>query len=160
MHFHHVCVIVSDLERAVDMWTTLFDFTVDSRFTAPDDAMAAAPDSTFPKLMEDIWGMPGTRTKLALLSSPGGAKLELQEALNPKIRELPREYHSYYYTGIREIAFQVQGIDAWFDKIKAAGFELQTDYVWNVSGTGRTFQFYDHDHHLIQLWEDPTKTGW
>lgn len=155
MRFHHMCIIVSDLDRAVAMWTSLFDFKVDARFTAPDDAMAAAPDSTFPKLMEDIWGMKGTRTRLALLSSPGGAMLELQEALNPPVRQLPEEYHSYYYTGMREVAFLVDNIDGWFEKVKAAGYRLQTPYVWSANETARTFQFYDDDHHLIQLWENP-----
>jgi catechol 2,3-dioxygenase-like lactoylglutathione lyase family enzyme len=160
MKFHHICLVVSDLKRSIDMWTGLFDFQLDAQFTAPDDAIAAAPDSTFPQLMEDIWGMKGTRTQVAFLSSPGGALLELQEAINPPIRKTPTEYLNYYHTGIREIAFQVEGIDDWFARVKKAGFKTQTDYVWNVNETARSFLFYDDDHHLIQLWENPGKSGW
>lgn len=160
MRFHHICLVVSDIEKSIDLWTRLFDFRVDSRFTAPDDAIAAAPGSTFPKLMEDIWGMEGPRTKVAILSSPGGALLELQEAINPPIRKTPSEYLNYYHTGIREMAFQVDHIDQWFEKIKKAGYRTQTDYVWSANETARTFLFYDDDHHLIQLWENPGKSGW
>jgi catechol 2,3-dioxygenase-like lactoylglutathione lyase family enzyme len=159
MRFHHVCLIVSDLERSIDMWTRLFDFKVDVNVTAPDDALAASPDSSFPRLMEDIWGQAGTRTKVALLSSPGGARLELQESLNPPIRELPAEYHSYYYTGMRELAFRVDDIDAWFEKIKAAGYHMQTPYVWSFGENARSFAFHDDDNHIIQLWEGGGE-GW
>lgn len=160
MRFHHVCLIVSDIERSIGMWTSLFDFQVDSRFTAPDDAIACAPDSTFPRLMEDIWQLQGPRTKVAILSSPGGALLELQQALQPPVARTPDTYLDYWHTGIREIAFQVEGIDQWFEKVRKAGYRTQTDYIWCANETARTFLFYDDDHHLIQLWENPGKTGW
>ena len=160
MKFHHVCLIVSDLDRAIEMWTKLFDFKVDIRTVSPDDAIAAAPDSNLVKLMEDIWGMKGPRTKLALLSSPGGALLELQEAVNPPIQKTPVEYLNYYHTGMRELAFQVDGIDGWFEKVRKAGFKTQTDYVWSFGDASRSFLFYDHDHHLIQLWESEGPPSW
>jgi catechol 2,3-dioxygenase-like lactoylglutathione lyase family enzyme len=160
MRFHHVCLIVSDLQRSIDMWTKLFDFTVDVDVTAPDDVLAAAPDSSFPKLMEDIWGRPGTRTKVALLSSPGGALLELQESLNPPIKRLPDEYHSYHYTGMRELAFRVDGIDTWFEKVRQAGYRTQTPYVWSFGENARSFAFHDDDNHIIQLWEGGSGGGW
>ena len=160
MRIHHICLIVSDIDRAIRMWTHVFDFELESRFTAPDDAMAAAPDSGFTELMEDIWGMKGARTKVALLSSPGGALLELQEAMNPPIRKTPLQYLDYCHTGIREIAFHVDQIDQWFDKVKKAGYRTQTEYGWSANETGRTFLFYDDDHHLIQLWENLRGSGW
>jgi hypothetical protein len=43
-------------------------------------------------------------------------------------------------------------VDAWFEKIKAAGYEPQTDYVWTI-GSLRSFLFYDPDGNLIQLIE-------
>jgi catechol 2,3-dioxygenase-like lactoylglutathione lyase family enzyme len=160
VRFHHVCLIVSDLQRSIDMWTGLFDFKVEVNVTAPDDVLAAAPDSSFPKLMEDIWGMAGTRTKVGLLSSPGGALLELQEPLNPPVRQLPEEYHSYYYTGMRELAFRVDDIDAWFEKVQKAGYRTQTPYVWSFGETARSFAFYDDDNHVIQLWQGSGEGGW
>jgi catechol 2,3-dioxygenase-like lactoylglutathione lyase family enzyme len=160
MRFHHVCLIVSDLDRSIAMFTKLFDFKVDVDVTAPDDALAATPDSSFPQLMKDIWKIPAPRTRVALLSSPGGALIELQESLDPKIKQLPEEYHSYHYTGMRELAFRVDDIDGWFDKVKQAGFEPQTPYVWSFGDSARSFAFFDDDHHIIQLWESPAQQGW
>jgi len=160
MRFHHVCLIVSDLDRALEMWTKLFDFKIDSQSVAPDYAIAAAPDSDFPKLMQDITGRSDIRMKVTLLSSPGGARIELLHTLNPQVQKLPEEYHSYSQTGIREIGFRVDGIDAWFEKVKAAGYRLQTPYVWDFGDGARSFQFYDQDNHLIQLWEDDGRSGW
>lgn len=160
MRFHHVCLIVSNLERAIGMWTTLFDFKLDQQFVAPDAAMASAPDSTFLQLLEDIWGIKGARTNVALLSSPGGALLELQEPITPSVQLLPKNFMTYNSTGIREICFHVQDIDNWFEKVKAHGYRLQTDYVWPVNNQSRTFMFHDDDGHLIQLWESPDATAW
>ena len=160
MRFHHVCLIVSDLDRALELWTKLFDFEIDVQVTAPDDALAASPDASFSQLIEDIKGIPDTRTKVALLSSPGGARLELLQSLNPPTERLPEKYHSYFQTGMRELGFRVDGIDAWFEKVRDAGYRLQTPYVWSFGETGRSFAFHDDDGHIIQLWEDDGRAGW
>jgi catechol 2,3-dioxygenase-like lactoylglutathione lyase family enzyme len=160
MRFHDVCLIVSDLDRSIKMWTELFDFKVDAQFVASDDPVDGDADAMFPKLMRDIWGMKGIRTKLALLSSPGGAALELQEPITPAIRRLPKEYTTYNTTGIHEVCFYVENIDEWFKKVKNHGYRVQTEYVWPVSANARTFLFYDDDGHLIQLWETSDNSVW
>ena len=50
--------------------------------------------------------------------------------------------------------------DAWFDKVRAAGYRTQTDYVWDCASIGRSFLFYDQDGNLIQLWESPGEPSW
>ena len=161
MQFHHVCLIVSDLDRAIGMWTTLFDFEVQVNCVAPEAAVAETPDGGgMDTLMEDIIGQSDPLVKMALLTSPGGARLELLQPLRPAVQRLPDAYHGYDYTGMRELGFRVQDIDAWFEKVKAAGYRLQTSYVWPFGETARSFQFYDDDNHLIQLWEDDGRDGW
>ncbi len=152
MRYHHVCILVSDLEKALKLWTEVFDFKIDVDFIAPDgDSLDR--DTGLRELMEDIWGMPGTKTRCVLLSSPGGALLELQEAINPPMQQTPRENFKYFKTNVHEVAFWVdEDLDHWFEKVRAAGYETQTEYVWS-SGTARTFLFYDDDGHLIQLWQ-------
>lgn len=151
MRFHHMCLLVSNLDKAIQMWTEVFDFKLDGRFVAPDED-AGGSDTRLSELMEDIWGIKNPKTTVALLSSPGGALLELQEAISPPMQQTPRDAYTYFKTGMREMAFYVDDIDHWWNRVREAGYETQTDYVWNV-GAARTFLFYDDDHHLIQFWE-------
>ncbi|MCY4514086.1 MAG: hypothetical protein OXC69_02950 [Candidatus Tectomicrobia bacterium] len=60
---------------------------------------------------------------------------------------------------MRELCFRVEGIDGWFDKVKAAGYRTTTDAVWDFGENAKSFLFYDDDDIRIQLWEDPG-TSW
>ena len=60
----------------------------------------------------------------------------------------------------RHTGFQVDDVDYWFNRVREAGYKTQTDYVWNLSETARSFLFYDDDHHLIQLVQNPNGSGW
>ena len=155
MRYHHICILVSDLERAIKMWTDVFDFKVDVKFVAPDGDLGGS-DTKLLDLMADIWGMQGSKTTVALLSSPGGALLELQESINPPMQQTPAENFKYYKTNVMEVGFMVDDVDHWFNRVREAGYKTQTDYVWN-SGAARTFLFHDDDHHLIQFWQGTTK---
>jgi hypothetical protein len=63
----------------------------------------------------------------------------------------------YGYTGISELALKVSNIDDWLERIKAADYETQTDYVWTAGGTIKSFLFFDPDGNMIQLVEDLVK---
>jgi catechol 2,3-dioxygenase-like lactoylglutathione lyase family enzyme len=150
-----MCLIVSDLGKAIAMWTDLMGFRLDKEFVAPHTGNAESE-----KLMGDILKIKGMKTKVALLSSPGGALIELQEPVNRPVRKTPREDMSYRHTGVRELGLEVDNIDAWYEKVRKAGYETQTDYVWTAGTLGRSFLFFDDDHNLIQLWQNSGKTTW
>ena len=114
----------------------------------------------YPKLLEDIFGVKGARSRTVLLTSPDGAMIELQQPEVPKIQKTPPENLRYGHTGIHELGLLVKDIDAWFDKVRAAGYRTQTDYVWDCASIGRSFLFYDQDGNLIQLWESPGEPSW
>ncbi|WP_461072699.1 VOC family protein [Streptomyces pseudoechinosporeus] len=59
----------------------------------------------------------------------------------------------YGKTGITELAIDVPDIDDLFQRVKAAGCELQTDYIWSPYAGTRSFLFYDPDGALIQAME-------
>lgn len=155
MRFHHMCLIVSDLDRAISMWTGLMGFSLDKQFVAPHEN-----DPASERLMGDILRVKGMKTRVALLSSREGALIELQQPLNRPVRKTSREDMSYCHTGIRELALEVEDIDAWWRKIGDAGYETQTDYVWTAGSIGRSFLFFDDDSNLIQLWENSDQTSW
>lgn len=52
-----------------------------------------------------------------------------------------------------EVAFDVENIDEWFEKVRAAGYETTTDFIWNFGPAARSFLFRDYDGSLIQLCE-------
>ena len=87
-----------------------------------------------------------------MMSKEDSNFIELQQPLTPLVKKTPQDILEYGYTGVTEVALTVTDIDAWFEKIKSAGYKLQTDYVWEAP-IARTFLFYDHDGNIIQLIE-------
>jgi catechol 2,3-dioxygenase-like lactoylglutathione lyase family enzyme len=154
MRFHHVCLVVRDTERAIAFWCDTMGFTLTGDFYLPDGDSPGPGTIIDPQLCDDIFGEPRSRMRCTLFTSPGGAMIELENPEAWEAEQTPSEKLRYRNTGMHELAFEVQGIDSWFDKIRAQGFKTTTDYVWN-GGTGRTFLFADPEGNLIQLWETP-----
>lgn len=155
MQFHHVCLVVSDIKKALNLYCDVLGFSpyIDTVIPDGDGPQALFSQST----LDDIFHVRGARSHMVMLVSPEGAKIELQQPSVPKVESVEKEQLRYGYVGISELAFRVQGIDAWFEKIRASGFETQTNYVWAVaSGRLRSFLFYDFDGNMIQLCEEFT----
>lgn len=153
MDFHHMCLVVSDMDQALGLYRDILGFSpyIDTVIPNKDEALFSQDT------LDDIFHVSGARSRMVMLASPTGAKLELQQPENPRVRQTPREYLGYDNTGIRELALRVSNIDEWFQTIRSAGYETQTGYVWAVGG-GRlkSFLFHDHDANLVQLVEEFT----
>jgi catechol 2,3-dioxygenase-like lactoylglutathione lyase family enzyme len=108
--------------------------------------------------LDDIFQVQGAKSRMVLAKSVGGALLELQQPIVPHVQQTPTKYLGYGYTGISELALAVTGIEAWYDAISVAGYEVQTDYVW-TAGRVKSFLFFDADGHMIQLVEQVAETG-
>ena len=160
MRFHHMAIFVSDIDVAVKLWRDVLGFEVAVETVIPDGPAPGPKTFITPELLDDIFGVEGARSKMVLLASDEGALIELQQCENPKIEKTPRENLRYGHTGIHELGLQVTGIDGWFEKVRAAGYETQTDYVWDCASIGRSFLFYDSDGNLIQLWEHTAEPTW
>ncbi len=151
-----MAVFVSDLEEAIRLWRDVMGFDLVVHTEIPDGAEAGPETYMYPELLDDIFKVRGARSKMALLSSTEGALIELQECQTPAIERTPPEKLRYGHTGIHELGLLVEDIDSWFDKVRAAGYETQTEYVWQCASIGRSFLFYDRDGNMIQLWENPS----
>ena len=151
MDFHHMCLVVSDMDLALRLYRDTLGFSVYIDTLIPDGEGAFFGQGT----LDDIFHVRGARSRMVMLASTTGAKLELQQPENPQVKQTPREYLRYGHTGITELALRVSDIDQWFQTIHAAGYQTQTEYVWAVGG-GRlkSFLFYDHDGNLVQLVEE------
>lgn len=147
MVFHHMMIVVSDIEESVKLWRDVLGFTVTTEYTIPNEHVAAGG------LLDDIFHVKNASSRTMLLTDPDGTMIELQQPSNPIVKKAPREYHEYGYTGISELGLMVHDIEAVFKKVKEAGYELQTDFIWDAGPGARSFLFYDNDGAMIQIWE-------
>jgi catechol 2,3-dioxygenase-like lactoylglutathione lyase family enzyme len=160
MKFHHMAVFVSDLQRALRLWRDVLGFQVAIEKTIPDGPERGPDTIMYPALLDDIFKVRGARSKMALLTSEDGALIELQQCEVPRIQRTPPEHLRYGHTGFHELGLLVENVDAWFEKIRASGYETQTEYVWTCASLGRSFLFYDDDGNMIQMWEQAATAGW
>ena len=156
MKLDHVCIMVRSMDEALALWIDVLGFNLLMRITMPDGESAGPGVLITQKVLDDIFRVKGAKSDTALLASNDGAIMELQQVIVPEMVVTPKEEReSYAHTGIHEVGLLVEDIDHWFDKIRAAGYETQTDYVWEVDQFGRNFIFYDADGNLIQLRQLP-----
>ena len=160
MKFHHMALMVTNLEDAIRLWRDVMGFELGVETVIPDGAEPGPNTFMYPALLDDIFKIKGARSRMALLSSKDGAFIELQECLNPAITKTPEENLRYGHTGIHELGLLVTDIDGWFEKVRDAGYRTQTDYVWQCASMGRSFLFYDQDGNMIQLWENLGEPEW
>ena len=151
MPFHHICIMVSDLKRSLPFYQDLLGFkNTLYDVTQPGEWFNAST-------LDDILGVKNTATRIVVVADDTGAALELQQATNPLTTKAPDKYLRYGATGITELGLAVSNIDHLFERVKAAGYETQTDYIWSPFPGLRSFLFYDPDGALIQAVEDHTK---
>ncbi|WP_404477089.1 VOC family protein [Novosphingobium sp. BL-52-GroH] len=160
MKFHHMALMVSNLEEAIRLWRDVMGFELAVDTVIPDGPEPGPDTFMYPALLDDIFKVKGARSRMALLSSADGAFIELQECQNPAIEKTPQENLRYGHTGIHELGLLVADIDGWFEKVRAAGYRTQTDYVWQCASMGRSFLFYDQDGNMIQMWENLGQPEW
>lgn len=151
MKFHHMCLVVTDMERALRLWRDTLGFRPYLDTMIPDEAGVFFGESQ----LDEIFKTPDARSRMVMLTSESGAKIELQAPERPHTERPAREYLTYGYAGLTELALEVEDIDSWFEKIRSAGYETQTESVWSVHG-GRlkSFLFHDDDGSLIQMVEE------
>ena len=154
MHFHHMCIVTTEIDEQIHFWRDIMDFELKVKMTIPDGE-EYGPTTFAPRsLMRDTLKDHDARATVALMISNGGAMIELLQPELPKVEATPMEKRLYRDSGIREIAIVVDGIDAFFDKVRAAGYRTQTDYIWSCATMGRSFIFYDKEGNMIQMWEN------
>jgi catechol 2,3-dioxygenase-like lactoylglutathione lyase family enzyme len=160
MRFHHMAIFVSDLQEGIHLWRDVMGFELAVETVIPDGPVPGPNTFMYPALLDDIFKVKGARSKMALLSSPEGALIELQECEVPAIQKTPPENLRYGHTGFHELGLLVDDIDSFFAKVRAAGYQTQTEYVWQCANIGRSFLFYDKDGNMIQIWENAGGASW
>jgi len=153
MRFHHMAILVSDLERAIRLWRDVLGFELVIQTVIPDGTVAGPNTLMHAQLLDDIFKVSGARSRMAWLRSAEGAMIELQQCENPPIQRTPPDRLRYADTGIHELGLAVDDIEYWFKTVRDAGYETQTAYIWWSRNSARSFVFYDDDGNMIQLWQ-------
>jgi catechol 2,3-dioxygenase-like lactoylglutathione lyase family enzyme len=147
MRIHHVAIFVTGINKSLTLYRDLLGFEV---FVDTE-----IPDGTYFEqgTIDDIFKTTGSRSRMVMLRSHDGTLLELQQPSVPAIQRTPDAHLRSGYTGISELAFVIEDIDKWFDRIRDARYETQTEYVWDYS-IGRSLLFYDPDGNMLQFIEE------
>lgn len=151
--FHSIMISYRDLDEALKLWRDVLGFTQYS------DGITSG-EYFDPAVWSDIFDVDTPQCRCATLQHDTGAMVELQQPINPPLNDLPEDAFKYGRPGVLEVTLRVRNIDAWFEKIRAAGYETTTDCVWNCGPNDRSFLFYDCDGHMIQLWECEKSPRW
>jgi len=143
-YIHHVCIIVSDLERSLAFYRDLLGLEVLDRV----DLIAG-------KEVSLGVGIPDARFQLVHLgASEGPTRLELLHYLSPKSKPLPPEARSNDI-GTAHAAFRVNNIEACYDRLRGKGVRFISEL--QESSTGERFcYFYDPDGAILEIIEPPT----
>lgn len=153
MRFHHMCIVTADIDEAIHLWRDVMGFELKMKLSIPDGE-DYGPSIMAPRaLLEDLYKVKGASATVGVLMSKEGAMIELLQPHLPHVEMTPADKLLYGYSGIRELGLVLEGIDAFFEKVRAAGYRTQTEYVWPCANMGRSFIFYDKDGNMIQIWE-------
>ena len=153
-----MAIFVSDLDEAIHLWRDVMGFELILKKLLPDGPKADPKTYIYPELLDDIFKVKGALSEMAILRSTEGALIELQHCKVPAIKKTDPEALRYGHTGFHELGLLVENIDSFFEKIKEAGYQTQTDYIWKCADIGRSFLFYDQDGNMIQIWQNPEPT--
>lgn len=151
--FHHLMICYRDIDEALKLWRDVMGFTVYSDGPTSGEYFD-------PAVWSELFGYDTPTIRCCTLQHDTGAMLELHQPIDPPLTELPEDAFAYWHPGVLEIGLRVRNIDAWFEKIRAAGYKTTTEAVWNLATNDRSFLFYDCDGHMIQLWECERSPRW
>jgi catechol 2,3-dioxygenase-like lactoylglutathione lyase family enzyme len=153
MRFHHMCIVTTDIDEAIHLWRDVMGFELKMKVEIPDGEDYAPTVMAPRKLVEDLYKVPGASATVAIVVSKEGAMMELLQPRIPTTRATPPEMQRYADSGIHELGVVLDDIDGFFNKVRAAGYETQTEYIWPCANIGRSFIFYDKEGNQIQIWE-------
>ena len=140
----HVAIAVSDVQHQVDFWQQVLGFTLEGM------AEVGGP------LPEDETGVPGLRSKIAMLSK-GGLSLELYQPLAPTDRQTHRP--SPADIGSWHLALRVTGLDQLVQISHDWGWQVRGKIVRVEEGPGpigaRLVYLHNADGTILELVELP-----
>lgn len=124
-HFDHVGITVADLDNAIAFFVAL-GLDLDGRMSMEGE------------FVDTVIGIPRSRSEIAMLRAPdGGAAVELSSFVHPEHQPGSPAAMSTEL-GIRNVAFEVDDLQAALDRVAADGYGLvggvgQYEQMWRMA---------------------------
>ena len=136
---HHTAISTGDFERALAFYRDLLGFEMVSELNWPAGV----------ELADAITGLEGSAARSAMLRA-SNSSIELFEFLSPapKPGDPNRPVCDH---GITHIAFEIDDLDAEYDRLKAAGMRFHCP-PQNL-GVSRVTYGRDPDGNVLELWQ-------
>ena len=136
---HHTAISTGDFERALAFYRDLLGFEMVSELNWPAGV----------ELADAITGLEGSAARSAMLRT-SNSSIELFEFLSPapKPGDPNRPVCDH---GITHIAFEIDDLDAEYDRLKAAGMRFHCP-PQNL-GVSRVTYGRDPDGNVLELWQ-------
>jgi catechol 2,3-dioxygenase-like lactoylglutathione lyase family enzyme len=146
-----VGITVSDLDRAVDFYSSVLHFQKES------ETELAGPE------VEHLKGLFGVRVRVARLRL-GSEEIELSEYLSPQGRPFPADSHSndLWFQHLAIVVSDMEQAYRWLrdHHVQHVSSGPQTLPAWNVQAGGiQAFYFRDPDGHVLELIHFPPGKG-
>jgi catechol 2,3-dioxygenase-like lactoylglutathione lyase family enzyme len=107
----HFNIVVSNLDRSVDFYTKVLDFSEIKRATLEGE------------WIDRIVGLKGVKAKVAYVRAQGGEpRIELLQYIEPLGRKV-QENSQANTQGLRHFAIQIDNMDEMVDRLKANGIQ-------------------------------------
>jgi catechol 2,3-dioxygenase-like lactoylglutathione lyase family enzyme len=137
---HHISLATADLERFIHFYRDLLGLTLD-RVSALQTGWEA---------FETVVGMRETAGRVAQFNL-GNMNMEVFCYTHPAPR--PGERRPACDVGIRHIAFDVRGIQAEYERLRAAGVEFISPPQYLKGGECISCYLYDPDGNIVEMQE-------
>jgi catechol 2,3-dioxygenase-like lactoylglutathione lyase family enzyme len=135
--FHHTAVSVSDLDRSIEFYRDVLGMTLEWRI-----------DHRKSEGLEKVVGLRNVDVSYAMLSGWGG-RIELFQYHSPIGKPYPPD-KPVSDKGITHFAFEVENIDALFEKLTACGVHFNSQPTDIRPGVRATY-FHDPDGITIEF---------
>lgn len=133
----HTGLTVSSLDTALDFWCGVMGFGLDFR-------KALAPGAS----LDNIVGVPGADMEIAVVTAPGGHKIELLEYRGPDDRQVMRPRSCD--VGSAHLTFSVADLDHVLERVEAAGWMRLGVPQTNPNGT-RVIYIRGPEGHTVEF---------
>ena len=138
---HHTAIGVRDMERSLAFYRDLLGLPV-LRDWIEDD-----------RQIDLIVGLPDARLRIVHLDAGAGGVVELIEYLSPRGKPLPPDFQQCDFA-VTHLAFRVRGIQALYERLRAAGVRFTCPPQERPNGWYATY-FFDPNDVTLELLEEP-----